>query len=145
MQDTAPGGKSFDVLSESGPVWLRKHVLHRLIQEEQNGARDDARRETHITPENYNFRLLGTDTLDGRAVYLLEAMPKTKNKYLFRGRVWVDVDDAAVARIEGSPAQNPSFWTTKIHFTHRYQKVGPFWLALSNGSETEVRIFGSTE
>ncbi len=140
MTYTAPGKKSFEVISEDGPGWIRNHVLRKLMQAEIEGAHRDAQ----TTPNNYNFQLLGTETLDGRPSYLLEATPKTKNKYLFRGRVWVDCEDAAVARIEGSPAQNPSFWTTKVHFVHRYEKHGPYWLAGSNVSETEVRVFGPT-
>ena len=50
-----------------------------------------------------------------------------------------------MARIDASPAQNPSFWTTKVHFVHQYEKVGPYWLAASNVSETEVRVFGTTD
>jgi hypothetical protein len=97
------------------------------------------------TPDNYNFRLVGMDTANGRPCYLLDATPRTKNKYLFRGRVWVDAEDAAVSRIEGRPAENPSLWTASVHFVHQYKKVGPYWLAASNISQTEVRIFGSTE
>ena len=50
-----------------------------------------------------------------------------------------------MTRIDGAPAQNPSFWTTKVHFVHRFEKLGPFWLAASNVSDTEVRMFGTTE
>jgi hypothetical protein len=112
---------------------------------EQENAQGAAHQETRITPDNYNFRLIGMATANGRPCYLLEATPRTKAKYLFRGRVWVDVEDAAVTRVEGSPAQSPSFWTGSVHFVHQYEKVGPYWLAASNISQTEVRIFGSTE
>ena len=112
---------------------------------EQENAQGAAHKETRINPDNYDFRLIGMETANGRASYVLDAVPKTKNRYVFRGRVWVDAEDAAVARIEGSPAQTPSFWTTSIHTVHQYKKVGPYWLAASNISQTEVRIFGSTE
>jgi hypothetical protein len=141
-----PGGKKeFQVLSESGSEWIRKYVFRRLIQVERENAQGSAHRETRITPENYSFRLIGMEPANGRPCYLLDATPRTKNKYLFRGRVWVDAEDAAVARIEGRPAQNPSLWTASVHFVHQYKKVGPYWLAASNISQTEVRIFGSTE
>ncbi len=141
MTFTAPDKKQFVVLSETGSGWIRNHVFRKLLQAEVEGAH----RETQITPDNYHFEFLGTKMLDGRFAYLLEVTPKTKSKLLFRGCVWVDAEDAAVARIEASPAQNPSFWTTKVHFVHRNQKHGPYWLAASNVSQTEVRIFGPTE
>ena len=139
------GKKEFQVLSESGSEWVRKYVFRRLMRVEQENAQGAAHQETRITPNNYNFRLIGMETANGRPCYLLDAAPRTKNKYLFRGRVWVDAEDAAVARIEGRPAQSLSFWTANVHFVHQYKKMGPYWLAASNISQTEVRIFGSTE
>ena len=47
-------------------------------------------------------------------------------------------------RMEGSPAKNPSFWTRKVEFTRRYQKHGPFWLAASIESESELLIAGKS-
>lgn len=142
MTYTAPARKDFKVLSETGTAWIRTHVFHKLMQAEQEGANQAA---TRIVPANYNFRLVGTEKQNNRQCYVLEAEPKSKNKYLFRGRIWVDAEDAAVARIDASPAQNPSFWTTNVHFVHQYEKVGPYWLAASNVSKTEVRIFGTTD
>ena len=139
------GKKQFQVVSESGSEWVRKYVFRRLMRVEQENAQGAAHQETRITPDNYNFRLIGMETTNGRPCYLLDATPRTKNKYLFRGRVWVDAEDAAVARIEGSPARNPSLWTASVHFVHQYKKVGSYWLAASNISQTEVRIFGPTE
>ena len=133
MTYTAPDRRQFVVVSETGSSWIRNHIFRNLMQAEVEGA------------HNYHFELLGTKMLDGRSAYLLEATPKTKSKLLFRGRVWVDAADAAVARIEGGPAQNPSFWTTRVHFIHGNQKHGAYWLSASNVSHTEVRIFGSTD
>lgn len=139
------GEKEFQVLSESGSQWVRKYVFRRLMRVEQENAQGVAHTESRITPDNYTFRIIGMETANGRPCYLLDAAPRTKNKYLFRGRVWVDAEDAAVARVEGSLAQNPSLWTASVHFVHQYKKVGSHWLAESNISQTEVRIFGPTE
>jgi hypothetical protein len=139
------GKKEFQMLSESGSEWVRKYVFRKLIRAEQDNAEGAAHKQSRIAPENYDFRLIGMETANGRPCYLLDATPRTKNKYLFRGRVWVDAEDAAVARVEGSPAQSLSFWTPIVHFVHQYEKVGRFWLAASNVSQTDVRIFGSTE
>jgi hypothetical protein len=88
---------------------------------------------------------VGSENLDGRRSYVLEASPRTKNAYLFRGRIWVDAEDYAIAKIEGSPAQNPSFWIRRTVFVHHYAKFGPFWLAVSNRSETDALLFGRTD
>jgi len=75
--------------------------------------------------------------------YVLEVQPRNKNKFLFRGRIWVNANDFAVTQVEGEPAVNPSFWTLRTNFIRSYQKIGDFWLPESNQSETKVRIFGT--
>ena len=76
---------------------------------------------------------------------MLEAEPKTKNKFLFRGKIWVDGTDFAITRVEGQPAVNPSWWTLRTDFKRSYQKVGEFWLPEINESQTKVRIFGTAD
>ncbi|MBI4877637.1 MAG: hypothetical protein HY822_23645 [Acidobacteria bacterium] len=139
-----PAAKTFEVVSAKGSKVIRSRVLQRLIQTEQEAARADVRPRTLITPANYTFKLAGTDTEQGRMRYILEAEPIKPSKYLFRGRVWVDAEDFAVARIEGAPAQNPSFWIHRTAFVHTYRKFGDFWLSVSNYSRSDVRVFGQT-
>jgi hypothetical protein len=137
-----PGKKEFAILSESGSGWVRKHIFRKLIEAEREAAREEIRNLNRIAPQNYQFQAMGTAAEGGRASYVLEALPKINSKYLFHGRVWVDMEDAAVSRIEGSPAVNPSLWIRKTRFVHRYEKFGPFWLPVSNRSESDVRVFG---
>jgi hypothetical protein len=89
--------------------------------------------------------LTGSEEVDGRKSFILEATPKTKSKYLFQGKIWVDSENYGIARIEGSPAQNPSFWVRKTAFVHKYRRFGPFWLAVSNTSLTDALMFGKTD
>lgn len=56
----------------------------------------------------------------------------------------MDAQEYAVTRIEGSPAHRPSWWVNKTRFVHEYQKVGDQWMAVSNSSESDIRIFGQT-
>ena len=98
-----------------------------------------------ITPANYTFKVVDYQKTDGNELYVLEAEPKTKNKFLFRGRIWVDGRDFAITRVEGQPAVNPSWWTLSTDFKRTYQKVGDFWLPELNESETKVRLFGTAD
>lgn len=145
MEYQAPGHKQFTVVSETGNHVIRQRVLHRLIVSESEASQDDMRRQTQITPENYEFSLIGTDTLNGRTCYLLTAKPKTQNKFLLQGRIWVDAEDFAIVRTEGRPAQNPSTLLRGTTFVHQYRKMGPFWLPVSNHSQTDSFLFGRTE
>ena len=134
------GHKTFSIISESGSKLLLDHVLHKLLTSEQEA--DATRSQTALTPDNYDFSLVGSESKDGRNCYVLEVRPKRKNKYLYSGKIWVDAKDFAVTHVEAHPAVNPSFWISGTDIEHRYQKVGDFWLPLSNRSVTKVRIGG---
>jgi len=85
------------------------------------------------------------EALDSGPAYVLKVIPKTANKYLIDGKVWVDVTDYSIIRIEGKPARNPSFWVRGVHFEHTCQRVDQFWFALSTRSgDSQLRIFGDS-
>ena len=141
----ADGTKHFDVLSEDGWNAANKHVLRKMLESESETSQPDTRPKTRMVPANYEFHLIGTEYLQGRLAYVIDAIPQRSDKYLFRGRIWVDAEDFAVARIEGEPAKNPSFWTRSVHFVQQYHKSGAFWFPSSTTSVTEARIFGTTD
>jgi hypothetical protein len=74
--------------------------------------------------------------------YVLEVDPKSKSKFNYRGKVWVDATDFAVTKIDAEPAQNPSFWTKKSEIHHEYMKVQDFWLPRRNESISYIRLGG---
>jgi len=139
----APNKKVFTIVSESGSGTVRNRVFKKLLEAEQESMREENQQRSAITPENYTFQILEYRKTDADEFYVLEAQPRTKNKFLVRGRIWVDAKDFGITRVEGEPAVNPSWWTLKTDFKRSYQKIGDFWLPESNESETKVRIFGS--
>jgi hypothetical protein len=141
----ADGTKHFQVISENGWKSANKHVLRKMLDSEAETSQPDTRPKTRMVPENYEFQLVGSEYLQGRRAYVIEAVPKRSDRYLFRGKVWVDAEDFAVARIEGQPAKNPSFWTRSVHFVQQYQKSGAFWFPRETTSFTEAMIFDGTD
>jgi hypothetical protein len=139
-----PGKKEFETLSESGSDYIRRKVISKLIEAELDAAQNENRDQTRMTPENYKFELLGTEEQEGHPCFLISVIPNHSKKYLMKGRIWVDQEDFAIVRMEGSPAKNPSFWTKSVRFTRCYQKHGPFWLAASIESESEIFIAGKS-
>ena len=137
----AATGKSFRVVSQSGSKLLCDKVLKKTIEGEEEASHD--RSLTALTPENYKFELLGSEILDGRPAYILKVDPVKDSKFLYRGKVWIDAADFAVARIEATPAKNPSFWISRTVIDSRNEKHGEFWLPKANRSETKVKIGGN--
>jgi outer membrane lipoprotein-sorting protein len=139
------GTKMFSIVSEEGSGTIRNHVFHQLLKEEEEASRRGTRNGTRITPENYDFQIIGQEKLTSGLAYMLAVKPKTANKYLIDGKIWVDAADYAIVRIEGQPARNPSFWIHNVQFVHVYQKVHQFWFAASTHTTSQVRFFGTSE
>jgi hypothetical protein len=139
------GTKHFEVMSEDGWKSASKRVLRQMLVTESDSSRPDLRPWNRITSDNYTFRMIETQPLDGRVAYVMETIPKREDKSLFRGRIWVDTEDYALARVEGEPAKNPSFWTRKVQFVQQYCKAGAFWFPMETTSKTDARVFGTTD
>jgi len=137
--------KKFEVVSESGSGFVRSHIIRKMIDAETESSLKGERKESRIIPENYEFRLIGMEDSDGRASYVLEIDPKKPSKFAIQGRIWVDAEDFAIARLEGRPAKNPSFWIRSAKVEQRYGRTGQFWLPALNHSVAQAKVFGSTE
>ena len=134
-------GKSFRILSQSGPKFLCEKVLKRAVDSEREASQDKG--STALTQANYRFELAGSESLGGRPAYILHVEPITASKFLYRGKVWVDATDFAVVKIDVEPAKNPSFWITRTLIQSTNMKTGEFWLPQQNRSESKVRIGGT--
>ena len=145
VECASDGGKRFTILSEEGSGSIRKHVFQKLLSEETEASWRGTRNSTRLTPANYDFQILGQESRETGPAYVLDVSPRTPNKYLINGKIWVDANDYSIVRIEGQPSRNPSFWVHSVHFVHTYQKVGQFWFASSTDTTSQIRIFGDSE
>jgi hypothetical protein len=142
MAYRAPNSKEFRVVSQTGSKLIIERVFRKLLEGELEAAEEENRQHTALTTENYDFALAGYETAPEGGRYVLNLTPKTKNKFLYRGKIWVDAKDFAVVRIKGEPGKNPSFWIKKTDVEHNYEKVGDFWLPAQNRTESVVRLGG---
>jgi len=138
----APDSKTFSVVSQTGSKFIIDRVFKKLLEGEQEAANEENRRNTALTAENYEFTSAGYEVTPEGAQYVLNLLPRSKNRFLYRGKIWVDAKDFAVVRIEGEPARNPSFWIRKTDVKHRYVKVNDFWLPAENHTESVMRLGG---
>ena len=95
----APNSKQFNVVSQSGSKFIIEHVFKRLLEGEEEAANEENRRQTALTTENYNFTLDGYEAAPEGGQYVLNLTPKTRNKFLYRGKIWVDSKVFAVKKI----------------------------------------------
>ena len=138
----SPSTKNFRVISQAGSKLIVDRVFKRLLESEKEAAEPEMHVRTLLNRANYDISLVGYEPSDKGSQYVLAVYPKTKSKYLYRGKVWVDGTDFAVTRIDAEPAQNPSFWTKKNEIHHEYMKVQDFWLPRRNESVSYIRLGG---
>jgi len=138
---SATTGKSFEIVSQSGSKFLCEKVLKRAVDSEKEASQD--RESTALTTANYRFQLAGSESVGGRPAYILDVEPLTASKFLYRGKIWVDAADFAVAKIETQPAKNPSFWISRTLIHGTSVKTDGFWLPQTVRSETKVRVGGT--
>jgi hypothetical protein len=140
----APDQRNFTVISQSGSKLLINRVLLKLLDSEKEALRNQS--QVALSPANYAFEFLGTDrTADGNPCYILGVRPHKDNKFLYRGKIWVDAHDFAVLRMEGQPAKSPSFWIRDTQIESKWAKVGEFWLIQHNHSVSHIRMGGVSE
>jgi len=133
-------GFTYQVVGEGGSSMVRGRVLRKALETEAEslavGAKDAA-----LVEENYVITDAG-ETEEGLVRLRLE--PKRKDRLLLDGFVVVTPGDAALVRIEGRLAKNPSFWTTRVEIVRRYQHVLGFNVPVDVESHAQVRIFGAS-
>lgn len=138
----APATKEFTIVSQTGSAVLINKVFKKLLEGEQEALEPENRERTALNARNYEFCLLEYQHTGDSGTYVLSLRPKLKNKFLYRGKIWVDGLDFAVMRIEAEPAKNPSFWIKKSQILHAYTRVGDFWLPSENHTTSLVRLGG---
>jgi len=142
MEFFSPDKKAFTVTSESGSGVVRHMALNPLINSEIEAAAGKEHHDSAISTDNYSLNLVGEQQLGPYRCFVAEAVPKRKDKYLFEGRVWIDVSDYSVVRIEGHPAEKLSFWIQHADFVRQYQKIDGFWLPEKDQTLVQVRLYG---
>ncbi len=142
MEFRAPDKKTFIVTSETGSGLIRRKALNPLISSEIEAAAGKEHHDSAISPANYSLDLLGEQQVGPYHCFVALAVPKRKDKYLFEGKLWIDVDDYAVVRIEGHPARKLSFWIQRADFVRQYQKIDGFWLPQKDQTFVQVRLYG---
>ncbi len=139
---TAPDQHNFSVTSQSGSKLLLNRVLLKLLDSEKEAFQNH--KQVELSPENYNFTLVGTEKIpSGDTCYVLAVKPVKPNKFLYVGKIWVDARDFGVVRMQGEPAKAPSFWVRDTQIDSSWEKVGGFWFIAHNRSVSHIRMGGT--
>jgi hypothetical protein len=135
-------GKTYKVLSRTGPLILRNRVLDRLLQEERDMSRGRMREQAIITSANYEMKLIGKEQVGGIMCDVLELSPKRKSPYLLKGRLWLDPARVVIVKLEGRPPTSASFFSGRPQIVREYKEVNRFALAQHSHAVSSSFLFG---
>jgi hypothetical protein len=137
-------GERYTVLARSGSEKLNG-IIDKVMSGEAGASVPPEKARHQITAVNYRARLLGTDMAAGRTCYVLGLTPRSRNKFLIVGKIWVDAGTYAVLRIEGQFAASLSVLVGAPRITEEFTEVNGFWLPRHLRSVTSSFLLGPTE
>jgi hypothetical protein len=127
-------------IQETNGTGLGQRIVRRMLASEVEIAKDYV--STDFSPSNYDFRFIREEGVSGRRCYVLELLPRRKDKNLLRGNIWVDANTYLLHRTEGQPAKIPSWWLRDVRLAFLYGDVGGMWLQTALEATATVRILG---
>jgi hypothetical protein len=134
-------GKSYTVLSESGPELLRK-VLEAILDSEKRMTQPANRATAVLTSANYEMSVKGAESVDGRSCMAVSLKPRRTSPYLFNGTIWVDAQDESIVQLEGTSAKSPSVLTGPSQVFRQYEIIDGFPMATHAKAETKSWVLG---
>jgi hypothetical protein len=134
-----PSSKQFTIRQAQGSDRGEK-IVRRVLEHESQMASRSAQSE--FTPDNYQFALLGQETVQQKRCYVLQLTPKRSSTDLINGKAWVDAESFLLRRVQGQPAKNPSWWIKNVDLTIEYGSAAGIWLPVATQAHAELRLLG---
>jgi hypothetical protein len=137
-----PDSKEFTIQKTNGSA-LGQMVVRRMLANEAEVTKDYV--ATDISPDNYDFRLLREADVSGQRCYVLEVLPRRKERHLLHGDIYVDANTFLLRRFEGELARTPSWWVRNEWVTFVYGTVGGMWLQIASEAVANIRLLGRSK
>jgi hypothetical protein len=111
-----------------------------MLEAQMAFAKDSG--STDISHDNYDFRFIREEDVNGHHCYVLELLPRRNAKNLLHGNIWVDAQTYLLHRVEGEPVRSSSWWLRDVRIVLLFGYVGEMWMQTSSESTADVRIVG---
>jgi hypothetical protein len=134
-----PNMKSY-IIQHAVGSGLGETIVRRMLEGEVTIEKDSS--SIDISEGNYEFHFVREENVDGQRCYVLEMVPKRKDKNLLRGNAWVDANTYLPHRVEGEFARNPSWWAKNVNIVLLFGDADGMWLQTALEATGNVRILG---
>ena len=100
-----------------------------------------------INSTNYDMKLNSDpqEQFNGRNCLVLDITPKRSSQYLFKGKVWVDAQDFAIAQLKGTAAKSATFLASAAEVTRQYDQMSGLPMATHAQAISGSTFLGRTE
>jgi outer membrane lipoprotein-sorting protein len=136
----APPNLKTYVIQHAVGSGLGEIIVRRMLEGEVAIEKDSS--SIDISAGNYDFHFVREENVDGQHCYVLEMVPKRKDKNLLRGNAWVDANTYLPHRVEGGFAGNPSWWVKNVNIVLLFGDADGMWLQTALEATGNVRILG---
>jgi hypothetical protein len=133
-----PDQKQYRIERSSGG--MGEKILRDILAKETDTSKEAQRKE--VSPENYDFKLVGEETVNGRRCFVLSMQPKRQEKDMLRGKLWVDAETYNLHRIEGQVVKSPSWWVRDLYILMSFACIDGVWLHTATHAVADVRFKG---
>jgi len=140
VTELQPSGRfSYTVVHESGSDYVRKRVLHGVLDNEVELS--NAGNLSRFTMSATNYELAAGELTDDGTVRL-SVKPRRKDVGLIDGAVFVTAADADLVRVEGRFVKTPSFWTTRVDVVRHYTRIAGVRVPIRLETTAHLRLAG---
>jgi hypothetical protein len=134
-----PDSKDYRIQRTEGSI-IGERIVRSVLEREAAITKDGHSKD--ISRDNYEFRSLREEVAGGQRCYVLQLLPRRKDKNLLYGAIWIDADTYLIRRIEGEPQRSPSWWVHDVHIVLSYADVAGMWLPTFSEYTAKVRLLG---
>lgn len=139
-------GKSYEIVSQSGPAIWRNEVLGTLLDNEKRMSQPGNVGTALINSSNYEMKLAtnAREQFNRRDCLVLDITPRHASQYLFKGKLWVDAQDFSIVQLKGTASKSAFFLANAAEVTRQYDEMSGLPMATHAQAVSGSSLLGQT-
>lgn len=132
-------GFTYSVVAQGGSERIRRRVLDKVLEAEQENSTRAEWRKGNLSRANYEFNFGGHA---GDGMLKMELTPRRRDSRLVLGSAILTAQSGNLVRVEGRLSKSPSIWVRWVNVARSYTPIRGAMMPVSIESTADVRIAG---
>ena len=132
-------GFTYSITAQGGSERIRRRVLDKVMEAEQENATRAEWRKGNLSRANYEFNFGGHA---GEGMLKMQLTPRRKDSRLVLGAALLTAKSGNLVRVEGRLSKSPSIWVRWVNVARSYSPIGGAMMPIAVESTADVRIAG---